>query len=150
MDVQRGCSLHFLGSKRSQDTIAIMAWFRENKTGGESMKKIEAIIDPSKMKEVKNALTRIGIQRMTISRVDEFGRQEAHKEFYREKEFMVDIVEEFKIELIVREEMLNQIVETIEEKGNIGDEEILVSPLEKVTRSKGGRDEKNRSHYQAV
>jgi len=116
------------------------------------MKKIEAIIDPSKMEEVKKALTRIGIRRMTISKVDEFGRQEAHKEFYREKEFIVDVVQEFKIELIVRDEMLAQVIETIEEKGNIGDEEIFVSPLEEVSRftKMGGRDEKNRSHCQTV
>jgi nitrogen regulatory protein PII len=116
------------------------------------MKKIEAIIDRSKMEEVKSALAKIGIRRMTISKVDEFGRQEAHKEFYREKEFMVDVVEEFKIEIAVRDEMLNQIIETIEEKGNICDEEIFVSPLEEVTRfmKKGGRDEKNRSHCQTV
>jgi nitrogen regulatory protein P-II 1 len=118
----------------------------------EKMKKVEAIIDPSRMEEVKNALTKIGIRRMTISKVDEFGKQEAHKEFYREKEFMVDVVEEFKIELIVRDEMLDQVIETIEEKGNISDEEICVSPLEEVTRfmKKGGRDEKNRSHCQTV
>jgi len=116
------------------------------------MKKIEAIIDPSKMEEVKNALTKIGIRRMTISKVDEFGRQEAHKEFYREKEFIVDVVEEFKIELIVRDEMLAQVIETIEEKGNISDEEVFVSPLDEVTRfmKKGRRDEKNRSHCQTV
>ena len=98
------------------------------------MKKIEAIIDPSKMEEVKNALTKIGIRRMTISKVDEFGRQEAHKEFYREKECIVDVVEEFKIELTVRDEMLGQVIETIEEKGNICDEEIFVSPLDEVPR----------------
>ena len=116
------------------------------------MKKIEAIIDPSKMQEVKNALAKIGIRRMTISRVDEFGRQEAHKEFYREKEFMVDVVEEFKIEFIVRNEVLGQVIETVERTASISDEEIFVSPLEEVTRfmKKGGRDEKNRSHCQTV
>jgi nitrogen regulatory protein P-II 1 len=55
------------------------------------MKKIEAIIDPSKMQEVKHALTKIGIRRMTISKVDEFGSQEAHKEFYRGKEYIVEV-----------------------------------------------------------
>ena len=117
------------------------------------MKKIEAIIDPSRMEEVKNALTEIGIRRMTISKVDEFGRQEAHKEFYRTKEFMIDVVKEFKIELMVpTDEMLGQIIGTIEEKGNIRDDEIFVSPMEEVTRfmKKGGRDEKNRSDYQAI
>ena len=110
------------------------------------MKKIEAIIDPSRMEEVKNALTKIGIRRMTISKVDEFGRQEAHKEFYRTKEFIVDVAKELKIELIVpTDEMLGQIIGTIEEKGNIRDDEIFVSPMEEVTRfmKKGGRDEKD-------
>ena len=117
------------------------------------MKKIEAIIDPSNMEEVKNALTKIGIRRMTISKVDEFGSQEAHKEFYRGKEFIVDVAKEFKIELMVpTDEMLSQVIETIEEKGNISDEEIFLSPVEEVTRfmKKGGRDEKNRSHCQTV
>ncbi len=116
------------------------------------MKKIEVIIDPSKMEELKNALTRIGIRRMTISRVDEFGRQEAHKEFYREREFLVDVVKEFKIELTVRDEMLGQVIETIEQEASISDEEIFVSPLEEITRftKKGGRDEKDRSHCQTI
>ncbi len=116
------------------------------------MKKIEAIIDPSKIEEVKNALRKIGIRRMTISKVDEFGKEEAHKEFYREKEFMVDVVKEFKIELIIRDEMLGQVIDTVEEQGNMSDEEIFVSPLEDVNRfmKKGGRHEKNRSHCQTI
>jgi nitrogen regulatory protein PII len=117
------------------------------------MKKIEAIIDPSKTEDVKNALTKIGIRRITISKVDKFESQKRHKEFYRVDEYMIDVVKEFKIELIVpTDEMLSQVIETIEEKGNISDEEILVSPLEEVTRfmRKGGRDEKNRSHCETV
>jgi nitrogen regulatory protein P-II 1 len=119
----------------------------------ESMKKIEAIIDPSKMEEVKNALTKIGIRRMTISKVEEFGTQETHKEFYRAKEYVIDVIKEFKIELMVpTDEMVSRVIEVIEEKGTISDEEIFVSPLEEVTRfmKKGGRDEKNRSHCQTV
>ncbi len=110
------------------------------------MKRIEAIIDPSKKEEVKNALTKIGIRRMTISKVDEFGSQETHKEFYRGKEYIVDVVKELKIELMVpTDEMLGQVIETIEKKGNLSDEEIFVSPVEEVTRfiKKGGRNEKD-------
>jgi nitrogen regulatory protein P-II 1 len=101
----------------------------------EKMKKIEAIIDPSKMQEVKNALSKIGIRRMTISKVDEFGIEEAHKEFYRGKEFIVDVVKECKIELMVTDEMLSQVIETIDKATkteSIGDREISVSPVEKV------------------
>jgi len=110
------------------------------------MKKIEAIIDPSRMEEVKNGLKKIGIRRMTISKVDELGRQEAHKEFYRTKEFIIDVVKEFKIELMVpTDEMLRWVIETIEEKGNIRDDEIFVSPVEEVMRlmKKGGEMKKN-------
>ncbi len=117
------------------------------------MKKIEAIINPFNIKEVKNALTEIGVRRMTISKVDKFESQKRHKEFYRVDEYVIDVVKEFKIEVIVpTDEMLSQVIETIEDKGNISDEEIFVSPLEEVTRfmKKGGRDEKNRSHCQTV
>ena len=119
------------------------------------MKKIEAIIDPSRMEGVKNALTKIGIRRMTISKVDEFGSQEAHKECYRGKEYIVDVVKEFKIELMVTtDEMFGQVIEIIEKTGNISDEEIFVYPMEEVTQfrnmKKGGRDEKDRSDYQAI
>jgi len=110
------------------------------------MKRIEAIIDPSRVEEVKNALTVIGIRRMTISKVDEFGTQEAHKEFYRTKEYVIDVIKELKIELMVpTDEMLGRVIETIEKKGNISDEEIFVIPVEEVTRfmKKGGGDEKD-------
>ena len=101
------------------------------------MKKIEAIIDPSRMQEVKNALTKIGIRRMTISKVDEFGNQEAHKEFYRGKEYIVDVVGEFKIELMVTDEMLSQVIGTIgkaTKTENIGGGEVFVSPVEEGSR----------------
>jgi nitrogen regulatory protein P-II 1 len=101
------------------------------------MKKIEAVIDPSKMQEVKHALTKIGIRRMTISKVDEFGSQEAHKEFYRGKECIVDVVKEFKIELMVTDEMLSQVIETIKkatQTETTEDGDIFVSPVERVTQ----------------
>ena len=99
------------------------------------MKKIEAIINPSKIEEVKNALAKIGIQRMRISKVDEFGSQQGHKEIYRAKTYMVDVIKEFKIELMVTtDEMLSQVIETIKKTiktESIGDEEISVSSVEK-------------------
>jgi nitrogen regulatory protein PII len=106
------------------------------------MKKVEAIINPSNMEEVKNALTKIGVRRMMISKVGGFGSQKGHKEFYRGDEYMIDVVEESKIELIVTtDEMLSQVIETIEKTaktGNIGDEEIFVSPIEEVIRIRTG------------
>ena len=110
------------------------------------MKKIEALIDPCEMERVKSALIKIGIRRMMISQIDEVESQNYHKEVYRGKEYMIDVVKEFKIELMVpKDEMLGQVIEIIEKKGNISDEEIFVSPVEEVTRfvKKGGRDEKD-------
>ena len=100
------------------------------------MKKIEAIINPSEMNEVKNALMKIGIPRMTISKVDEFESQRRRKEFYRADTFLIDVVEEFKIEIMVpTDEMVSQVIEAIEKNTkteNIGDREISVFPVEKV------------------
>ena len=99
------------------------------------MKRIEALIDPSKKEEVKNALAKIGIMRMTISKVDEFGSREAHKEFYRGKEYSIDFAKELKIEWMVpTDEMLGQVIETIEKKGDLSDEEIFVSSVEEGSR----------------
>jgi nitrogen regulatory protein P-II 1 len=106
------------------------------------MKKIEAIVNPSNIKEVKKALAKIGVRRMMISKIGGFGSQKGHKEFYRADEFMIDVVEEFKIELIVTtDEMLNQVIETIEKTTETeinGDEEIFVSPVEEVIRVRTG------------
>ena len=145
MDIQRGHPLHLLGCNKSQDAIAlgmmhtymIAAPVRvgETKQEVESMKRIEALIDPSKKEEVKNALTKIGIVRMTVSKVDEFGSREPHKEFYRGKEYTVDFAKELKIELMVpTDEMLGQVIETIEKKGDLRDEEIFVSSVEEGSR----------------
>lgn len=102
------------------------------------MKKIEALIPPQKIESVKNALIKIGIRRMTISKIEEFGRQEGHKEFYRGEEYMIDVVKEFKIELMVAtDQVLSRVIEAIEnitKTQTVGDEEIFVSPLEEVTR----------------
>jgi nitrogen regulatory protein P-II 1 len=106
------------------------------------MKKIEAIINPSKMEEVKNALTKIGIQRMTISKVDEFESQKRRKEFYRGDTYVINVVKEFKIELMVTtDEMVSQVIETIKKTTGTegtGDEEIFVSPVEEVVRVRTG------------
>ena len=100
------------------------------------MKKIEALIDRCEMEQVKNALIKIGIRRMMISQVDEFESQKYHKVLYRGNEYMIDVVKEFKIELMVTtDEVLSQVIEAIEKNTkteNIGDREIFVSPVEQV------------------
>jgi nitrogen regulatory protein P-II 1 len=105
------------------------------------MKKIEAIIKPFKMEEVKEALSKIGVQGMTVSEVKGFGRQKGHTEVYRGAEYTIDFVPKSKIELIVADDMVPQVLETIERNaktGKIGDGKIFVSPAEEVIRIRTG------------
>jgi nitrogen regulatory protein P-II 1 len=105
------------------------------------MKKIEAIVKPFKLDEVKHALTKIGVQGMTVSEVKGFGRQKGHTEVYRGAEYTIDFVPKSKIELIVTEEMVTQVIETIEraaKTGKIGDGKIFLSAVEEVIRIRTG------------
>lgn len=105
------------------------------------MKKIEAIIKPFKMDEVKNALTKIGVQGMTVIEVKGFGRQKGHTEVYRGAEYKIDFLPKVKMELITSEEMVTQVVETIEraaKTGKIGDGKIFISPVDEVIRIRTG------------
>ncbi len=105
------------------------------------MKKIEAIVKPFKLEEVKSALTKIGIQGMTVTEVRGFGRQKGHTEIYRGAEYKIDFLPKSKIELIVADELVTQVIETIEraaKTGKIGDGKIFVSPVEEVIRIRTG------------
>jgi len=105
------------------------------------MKKIEAIIKPFKVDDVKNALTKVGIQGMTISEVKGFGRQKGHTEIYRGAEYTIDFIPKAKIELIVTDDLAPQVIETIEraaKTGKIGDGKVFVSPVEEVVRIRTG------------
>ena len=105
------------------------------------MKKIEAIIKPFKLDEVKNALTKIGVQGMTVTEVKGFGRQKGHTESYRGTEYAIDFLPKSKIELIVPDELVTQVIETIEraaKTGKIGDGKIFVTLVEEVIRIRTG------------
>ena len=105
------------------------------------MKKIEAIIKPFKVDDVKNALTKVGIQGMTISEVKGFGRQKGHTEIYRGAEYTIDFIPKAKIELIVTDDLAPQVIETIEraaKTGKIGDGKVFVSPVDEVVRIRTG------------
>ena len=105
------------------------------------MKRIEAIIKPFKLDEVKEALNEIGIQGMTISEVKGYGRQKGHKEIYRGAEYVVDFIPKVKIEIVVPSENIQQIIEKIQEAahtGKIGDGKIFVSPIEEAIRVRTG------------
>jgi nitrogen regulatory protein P-II 1 len=105
------------------------------------MKKIEAIIKPFKLEEVKQALSKIGIQGMTVTEVKGFGRQKGHTEIYRGAEYKIDFLAKVKIELITTDEIVPQAIETIEraaKTGKIGDGKIFVSAVEEVIRIRTG------------
>lgn len=105
------------------------------------MKKIEAIVKPFKLDEVKNALTKIGVQGMTITEVKGFGRQRGHTEVYRGAEYTIDFIPKIKIDLIVSDELVPRVIETIERAartGKIGDGKIFLSPVEEVIRIRTG------------
>ena len=105
------------------------------------MKKIEAVIKPFKLDEVKAALSQVGVQGMTVSEVRGFGRQKGHKEQYRGTEYTVDLVPKQKIEVAVADNAVAAVVEAITRSartGEIGDGKIFVSPLEDVVRIRTG------------
>ena len=105
------------------------------------MKKIEAIIKPFKLDDVKNALTKIGVQGMTASEVKGFGRQKGHTESYRGTEYAIDFLPKSKIEIIITDELVTQVIETIEraaKTGKIGDGKIFLLPVEEVIRIRTG------------
>jgi nitrogen regulatory protein PII len=105
------------------------------------MKKIEAIIKPFKLEEVKDALTELGVFGMTVSEVRGFGRQKGHKEAYRGTEYTIEFVPKTKIEVVVSDALADKVVETvirIAKTGSIGDGKIFVSNLEGVVRIRTG------------
>jgi nitrogen regulatory protein P-II 1 len=105
------------------------------------MKKVEAIIKPFKLDEVKEALSGVGVQGLTVSEVKGFGRQKGHTELYRGAEYVVDFLPKVKLEIIVSDELVSQVVNTIESSartGRIGDGKIFVLPVEEVVRIRTG------------
>lgn len=105
------------------------------------MKKIEAIIKPYKLDDVKDALNEIGIKGITVTEVKGFGRQKGHTELYRGAEYVVDFLPKVKIEIISKDENVQAIVDVIEKSaktGKIGDGKIFVSSIEEVIRIRTG------------
>jgi nitrogen regulatory protein P-II 1 len=105
------------------------------------MKKIEAIIKPFKLDEVKDALNEIGIQGMTVTEVKGFGRQKGHTELYRGAEYIVDFIPKIKLEIVTSDSLTPKVVSTIEKvakTGKIGDGKIFVSSVEEVIRIRTG------------
>ncbi len=105
------------------------------------MKKIEAIIKPFKLDEVKEALHEVGVQGMTVTEVRGFGRQKGHTELYRGAEYVVDFLPKVKIEVVVEKGQVDDVIAAIEraaKTGRIGDGKIFVLPVENVIRVRTG------------
>ena len=105
------------------------------------MKKVEAIIQPFKLEPVKEALHALSVQGMTVTEVKGFGRQKGIREVYRGMEYQVDFLPKVKLEIIVSDELITQVVDTIERAartGRIGDGKIFVLPMEEVVRIRTG------------
>ena len=101
------------------------------------MKKIEAIIKPFKMEDVKEALAEIGVEGMTVSEVKGFGRQKGHTEIYRGSEYTVDFLPKVKIEIVLTDELVSRAVDVITQAaktGKIGDGKVFVSKVEEIVR----------------
>lgn len=108
------------------------------------MKKIEVIIKPFKLDDVKEALHSIGVQGMTVTEVKGFGRQKGHKEIYRGAEYLVDFLPKIKIEMVVQADLTERVIEKVisaARTGTIGDGKIFVFPVDTVVRIRTG--EKN-------
>ena len=105
------------------------------------MKKVEAIIKPFKLDEVKDALTEVGVQGMTVTEVKGFGRTGGKKEVYRGSAYVVDFVPKVKVEVVVPDDMVDAVLEAIEKAaktGRIGDGKIFVTPLSEAVRIRTG------------
>ena len=105
------------------------------------MKKVEAIIKPFKLDEVKDRLNEIGVKGITVSEVKGFGRQKGHTELYRGAEYIVDFLPKLKLEIIISDELVDDVINTITESsqtGRIGDGKIFVTSLEDAIRIRTG------------
>ncbi len=105
------------------------------------MKKVEAIVKPFKLDEVKDALNDLGIQGMTVTEVKGFGRQKGHTELYRGAEYVIDFIPKIKIEIVTSDSLAQKVADTIErvaKTGKIGDGKIFVYPIEEIIRIRTG------------
>lgn len=110
------------------------------------MRKIEAIIKPFKLDDVKDALNSIGIAGMTVSEVKGYGRQKGHTEIYRGAEYIVDFIPKVKIEIVVAADQVDQVVDKIRmaaNTGKIGDGKIFVLPVDRVVRVRTGEENRD-------
>ncbi len=105
------------------------------------MKKVEAIIKPFKLDDVKEALKEVGVQGLTVTEVKGFGRQKGHTELYRGAEYVIDFLPKIKLEIVVSDDMVTKVIDAIMDSaktGKIGDGKIFIFPMEEVIRIRTG------------
>lgn len=127
--------LFALFKEKRYNIVTIYVW------SFQPMKKIEAVIKPFKLEDVKEALAEIGITGMTVSEVKGYGRQKGHSELYRGAEYVVDFLPKIKMEMVVDDAMVDQVVNTVVEAartGKIGDGKIFITEIEKIVRIRTG------------
>jgi len=110
------------------------------------MKKIEAIIKPFRLDDVKDAILKLGVSGITITEVKGFGRQKGHKEIYRGAEYVVDFLPKIRIEVVVSSDIVPRVVDVIKQTaytGEIGDGKIFVMPVEKAIRIRTGEEDRD-------
>jgi nitrogen regulatory protein P-II 1 len=125
----------------SSETLESPMRVESDSRAKKAMKKIEAIIKPFKLDEVKDALSEVGVQGMTVTEVKGFGRTGGKKEVYRGSAYVVDFVPKVKIEIVVPDELVHDVLDAIEKSaktGRIGDGKIFVSPIEEAVRIRTG------------
>jgi nitrogen regulatory protein P-II 1 len=108
------------------------------------MKRVEAIIKPFKLEDVKDALADIGVTGMTVSEVKGYGRQKGHSELYRGAEYVVDFIPKIKLEVVIGADMVDKVIEVITEAartGKIGDGKIFVTDIERIIRIRTGEED---------
>jgi len=125
------------GGRRPRAMLRAMLWA----AGGCAMKKIEAVIKPFKLDEVKDALEEVGLKGLTVTEVKGFGRQKGHTELYRGAEYVVDFLPKVKIEVVLEDALVERAIEAIQRAahtGRIGDGKIFLYPVEEVIRIRTG------------
>src|SRR6266849_3884570 len=129
------------GSDQASFNARLLYWRGQSQRGRIAMKKIEAVVKPFKLDEVREALAEVGVTGLTVTEVKGFGRQKGHTELYRGAEYVVDFLRKVKIEVVVTERMLEGAIEAIVKAartGKIGDGKIFVSTVEQVVRIRTG------------
>ena len=133
--------IHYILVVVNLQFVSNLSGYHHSQKGKQVMKKVEAIIKPFKLDEVKDKLNEIGIKGITVTEVKGFGRQKGHTELYRGAEYIVDFLPKVKMELLINDDQLDEVIDTISktaQTGRIGDGKIFVTNIEETIRIRTG------------